>query len=222
MPAPTDNTLIDDLDAKTVPIAADEVPLWDTEEADPDNPTKKVTLANLGKGIDHGVLVGLSDDDHTRYANLAGRSGGQTLQGGTGASEALTLESTANGTKGKVTSKDNHEFQKSAVFDAEPANVIAIGAVTIDWTLGNKQKLTNDADATVTFTPPSGPCNLILKIVHAANATTYTPTWPNTCKTPGGTAPTLTQTSGAIDIIGIYYDGANYFMVGNAAFAAIV
>lgn len=33
---------------------------------------------------------------------LLGRSGGQTLNGGTGASENLTLVSTANGTKGKI------------------------------------------------------------------------------------------------------------------------
>lgn len=36
------------------------------------------------------------------YALLAGRSGGQTLNGGTAASETLTLSSTAHATKGKV------------------------------------------------------------------------------------------------------------------------
>ena len=52
---------------------------------------------------DHGVLTGLSDDDHTQYALLAGRSGGQTLLGGTAASENLVLRSTAHATKGLVT-----------------------------------------------------------------------------------------------------------------------
>lgn len=32
---------------------------------------------------DHGALTGLGDDDHSQYALLAGRSGGQTLYGGT-------------------------------------------------------------------------------------------------------------------------------------------
>ena len=53
--------------------------------------------------LDHGsALTGLADDDHTQYALLAGRSGGQTLYGGTAASENLTLASTSHGTKGAV------------------------------------------------------------------------------------------------------------------------
>ena len=52
---------------------------------------------------DHGVLTGLSDDDHAQYALLAGRFGGQTLLGGTAASENLVLRSTAHATKGLVT-----------------------------------------------------------------------------------------------------------------------
>lgn len=53
-------------------------------------------------GQDHGLLSGLTDDDHTQYARLAGRATGQVLQGGTAASETLTLSSTANATKGNV------------------------------------------------------------------------------------------------------------------------
>jgi hypothetical protein len=49
---------------------------------------------------DHGSLAGLADDDHTQYALLAGRSGGQTLIGGTDASDDLTLQTTSDGTKG--------------------------------------------------------------------------------------------------------------------------
>ena len=52
--------------------------------------------------IDHGSLSGLSDDDHSQYALLAGRATGQTLRGGTAANEALVLDSTANATKGFV------------------------------------------------------------------------------------------------------------------------
>ncbi len=55
--------------------------------------------------IDHGTVSGLSDDDHTQYALLAGRSGGQTLNGSTLASENLNLDSTAHGTKGKILAK---------------------------------------------------------------------------------------------------------------------
>lgn len=57
--------------------------------------------------IDHGSLTGLADDDHTQYALLAGRAGGQSLVGGTAASNNLTLESTSHATKGSILTKDN-------------------------------------------------------------------------------------------------------------------
>lgn len=52
--------------------------------------------------VDHGSISGLGDDDHAQYALLAGRAGGQTLYGGTLASESLILHSTAHATKGTV------------------------------------------------------------------------------------------------------------------------
>lgn len=52
--------------------------------------------------LDHGTISGLSDDDHTQYALLAGRGGGQELIGGTDASDNLMLKSTSNATKGKI------------------------------------------------------------------------------------------------------------------------
>lgn len=59
--------------------------------------------------ITHNQLTGLTTGDagHTQFALLAGRSGGQILQGGTAASETLVLESTAHATKGSVLTKDN-------------------------------------------------------------------------------------------------------------------
>lgn len=56
---------------------------------------------------DHGALTGLGDDDHAQYALLAGRSGGQLLKGGTAASDALTLQSTNNATRGGVMLADD-------------------------------------------------------------------------------------------------------------------
>lgn len=52
--------------------------------------------------IDHGTISGLSDDDHTQYALLAGRATGQTITGGTASGDDLTLESTSNVTKGNI------------------------------------------------------------------------------------------------------------------------
>ena len=45
--------------------------------------------------VDHGSIGGLGDDDHSQYALLLGRAGGQTLIGGTGATDYLTLKSTS-------------------------------------------------------------------------------------------------------------------------------
>ena len=60
-----------------------------------------------GGTLDHGAaLTGLLDDDHTQYLLLAGRSGGQTIAGGTGASENLTFSTTSNTTKGKYVFSD--------------------------------------------------------------------------------------------------------------------
>ena len=52
--------------------------------------------------LDHGLILGLGDDDHTQYALLAGRSGGQTFIGGTAANDDLILTSTSNVTKGDI------------------------------------------------------------------------------------------------------------------------
>lgn len=52
----------------------------------------------------HSSITGLtSGDDHTQYALLAGRSGGQTLVGGTASGNSLTLQSTSHATRGVVT-----------------------------------------------------------------------------------------------------------------------
>lgn len=68
-------------------------------------------------GGDHGDLTGLGDDDHTQYALLAGRAGGQTLNGGTAASQNLQLSSTAHATKGFVLIADPAKLQNRVVLD---------------------------------------------------------------------------------------------------------
>lgn len=64
--------------------------------------------AITGGAIEHGWLSGRGDDDHSQYALLAGRAGGQTLIGGTAASESLTLKGTSHATPGLL------DFQSSA------------------------------------------------------------------------------------------------------------
>jgi hypothetical protein len=76
------------------------------------NATHDHTNAAGGGQIDHGSAVtGLTDDDHTQYALLAGRASSQVLTGGTGASETLTLKSTSNATKGTVLVEEASAFE---------------------------------------------------------------------------------------------------------------
>ncbi|MBU0959814.1 MAG: hypothetical protein KKB31_07745 [Nanoarchaeota archaeon] len=56
----------------------------------------------------HSLLGTLTADDHTQYVLLAGRAGGQTLYGGTGASENLILEATSHATDGIVFIQDSN------------------------------------------------------------------------------------------------------------------
>lgn len=63
-----------------------------------------ITANVIPGGITHSTLAGLTTGDagHTQFALLAGRSGGQTLNGDTAAAGNLALISTANATKGNV------------------------------------------------------------------------------------------------------------------------
>ena len=86
-----------------------------------------------------------------------------------------------------------------------------VGTTIIDWTLGNKFKFTFGAgNETLAFTAPSNPCSLTLILVQDATGS-RTITWPASVKWPGGTAPTLTTTANAIDIVSLMYDGVNYY-----------
>lgn len=62
------------------------------------------TYATFAGNTTHSTLGGLTTGDagHTQFALLAGRSGGQTLNGDTAASGDLLLVSTANATKGDI------------------------------------------------------------------------------------------------------------------------
>jgi len=61
----------------------------------------------------HGSLDGLANDDHPQYALLAGRTGGQSLNGGVDASDNLTLDSTSNATKGLINVNSAFAFDTS-------------------------------------------------------------------------------------------------------------
>lgn len=87
-------TLVSFRDAN-VSVNVGDALFWDGTKWAPSSPDTE---------IDHSSLSGLTTGDagHTQFALLAGRAGGQTLIGGTAASNNLTLQSTSNATRGSV------------------------------------------------------------------------------------------------------------------------
>lgn len=87
------------------------------------NATHNHQNAAGGGTLDHGLaLTGLLDDDHTQYALLAGRSGGQTLYGGTAGSDNLTLypnsASYDSDNTGRILMNERLKFDRTFAIDA--------------------------------------------------------------------------------------------------------
>lgn len=103
---------------------------------------------NVKRSNDHGQFKGLTDDDHTQYFLLAGRSGGQTAIGGTGSGDDLTFNSTNDATKGSILfgSSDGMNYN-------ETDTMLSIGGpgqeVVIAGTTYKSRFTTHIADATV-------------------------------------------------------------------------
>lgn len=119
--------------------------------------TNQISADVIQSALDHGSIGGLSDDDHTQYALLDGRSGGQALTGGTDSGDDLTLSSTSNGTKGFI------NLGSSAAFD-EANTRLGIGSSAPETLLHLEQsnvKYNISANSTTT----SGAVNAIVASV---------------------------------------------------------
>ncbi len=64
--------------------------------------TNQASSVLLTNGSSVPAWSAISNDNFTQYALLAGRAGGQTVNGGTAANDNITIDSTSNGTKGFV------------------------------------------------------------------------------------------------------------------------
>lgn len=101
----------------------------------------------------------------------------------------------------------------------EYSNGTCTTAKTLSAANGRFQNVTlthGDACA-LTFTQPSsGAAIFQLKVIQSA-VSSYNGTISG-CKWPGGTVPTITATSGAVDIVTVYLDGTNAYCTANQAF----
>ena len=106
---------------------------------------------------------------------------------------------------------------KTITFQAEFDNGASGAVPTIDWNVGQKQRITLTANATVSFTDPLGPANLLLKLIQDGSGNRDI-TWPGSVLWPGGNAPNLSNPGGSVDIVTFYFDGTNYYGVGSLNF----
>jgi hypothetical protein len=95
---------------------------------------------------------------------------------------------------------------------AEHSDGTCTTALTINPINGNRQKftLTNGSTCALTFTQPaSGTALVQLKITQSAISTFDGRI--SGCKWPGGTVPTITPTSAAVDMVSVFLDGTNAY-----------
>jgi len=112
---------------------------------------------------------------------------------------------TFNSTGGLFTIQKNLKVEGQSYGD-----ITSVSNATVDWDDGNIQSITLPSGAS-TYTPtnPQAGATYILKIIQPS-AGDGTITWGSSVKWPGATAPTLTASNAAVDVVTLIYDGADY------------
>jgi hypothetical protein len=83
---------------------------------------------------------------------------------------------------------------------------------TVNWNDGNIQKMNlSAASGNVTLTLSNPVQGAMYKLFLIQGATFKDVLFPASVKWPQGQAPILSDSSGAIDIVDLYFDGSNYY-----------
>jgi hypothetical protein len=116
------------------------------------------TPAQVAADLTHNNLSGLTTGDpHTQYALLAGRSGGQTLIGGTASSNNLLLRSTSDSTKGYISLGDTPDTKVILGGTSMPADTTASFGVNSNRTFSAAgSRMGSDFRAVPTFNTTNG------------------------------------------------------------------
>ncbi len=85
-------------------------------------------------------------------------------------------------------------------------------ARTVDWSTGNAftVTLTSGNACDFTFSNPTSGQTIVMWITNGSAGGTATATWASTPKWPGGTTPTITTGTAAIDVCTFNYNGSAY------------
>jgi hypothetical protein len=146
-------------------------------------PVNSAVLTSTGAGVPQWST--LASDTFTQYALLSGRAGGQSLKGGTVASENLTLDSTAHATKGNI-------------LLAPSGGNVGIGTgtplskLTVNGTIESTSGGIKFPDNTVQLTAIRSPVTALLPTSNSTTSTTYTDLAPL-----GPSLTTAVSTAGA-------------------------
>lgn len=103
------------------------------------------------------------------------------------------------------------EINGGQMYVAQTTDTMSTNAFTVDWDQGNNTVVDlqgSTGTVTATLSNPKAGAWYTIKIIQGSNLDTIT--WPGTVLWPGGTAPTITASNDAIDLIKLYYDGTNY------------
>jgi hypothetical protein len=117
--------------------------------------------------------------------------------------------SAISGSLGLGNTNPQHKLDISGAYYSRRYTLTDGGTVSVDWNNANVQSVVLGGNRTLTFAngQDGGQYSLILKQDGTGGRTV---TWPATVKWPGGTAPTLTATANAIDVVGLVFDGTSY------------
>jgi hypothetical protein len=110
---------------------------------------------------------------------------------------------------------DGHiENAVTITYGSSPDTDTATGSWTPDFSTGQKIEVTVSGNITAVNAPtaPPGIGNFIMVLKQSGGPHTIAG-WNAVYKFPnGGTAPTLTASANAIDMLGVYYDGTDYYV----------
>ncbi len=164
---------------------------------DPDPSVGKI-LKVSSFSSDKAVMEWADDTDTSIYAADGSLTGARTVTMG---SNNLTFASSG----GLFTIQKNLKVEGQSYGD-----ITSVSNATVDWDNGNIQSITLPSGAS-TYTPtnPQAGATYILKIIQPS-AGDGTITWGSSVKWPGATAPTLTASNAAVDVVTLIYDGTNY------------
>lgn len=106
----------------------------------------------------------------------------------------------------------------SVSFAQQYVSLQKVATTGINWNTSNVQYLALVTGVqTLTFSNPISGGRYILMLKQPASGTGASVNWPTGVLWGGGTAPTLTTTTGKVDLVSFIYDGVNAKYYGNAS-----